>query len=288
MLISEVKKLSPIDRLAYWIVERESVRLKKASGKPKPWTDDSILQSYRFCNAKRMDDKVSKWLLQEWYEPFFNHKNMLVAACIARFFNKPESLEMVTEYIFKDTTWPKIKDAVSTVMRTAKEEGMTIYNGAYMVRGNDGCDKVSSVMDHYVQSVVDKKIRPDTSSMENTWADLKECYGWGSFMAGQVVADLRWAMEGTWADKLTWAPIGPGSARGMNRIHGRDLKAPLPQEQFQSELTTLMSTLKTKLPLSIFSRLEAHDFQNTLCETDKYNRVVNDEGKRPKQKYPGV
>lgn len=287
MKLSEVKKLTPFERLCYWITERESIRLKKEAGEKKPWTDDECLSAYRFCNVRRMDDKVSRWLEETWYKPYFNHKNMLWACCIARFFNKPESLGKVTQLVFQNSSWSQIKTDVSVEMRRLKEKGETIFNGAYMVRGNDGCDKVSSVMDYYVQSVVDKKIKVDSTSMEGTWSDLKECYGWGSFMAGQVVADLRHAVEGTWLDKLTWAPIGPGSQRGMNRLLERPLKNVIPQKQFENELTFQYESLKKTLPSSIVGRIELMDLQNCLCEYDKFNRVVNSEGTKPKQKYDG-
>ena len=60
MLLSKVKSMTPLNRLVYFITEREAIRLKKEAGEPKPWTSDPILQQYRFCNVRRMDDKVSK------------------------------------------------------------------------------------------------------------------------------------------------------------------------------------------------------------------------------------
>ena len=284
MLIQDVSKLSPIERWTYWIEERDGIRVKRANGKPKPWTDDAILGGYRFCNVRRMDDRVSLWLLDNWYKPYYDHQNMLVAAILARFFNKPEALVRIT-FILETGSKPNL-EAVKKTMRELKAKGETIFNGAYMVRGNDGVDKVSSVVDYYLKSVLDKKVEVDRSSMENTWAALCECYGWGSFMAGQVVADLRHAMKGSWSDRLTWAPIGPGSARGMNRIHERPIKQPLSQESFMEELLALIEIGRAKLPKWIYSRLEAQDWQNTLCEYDKYCRALLGEGK-PKQKYPG-
>lgn len=294
MKIEAVRKLTPFERLHYWIVEREAIRVKKEAGKPKPWTDDEVLQSFRFCNVRRMDDKVSRWLYDNWYKPYYDHPNMLIACCIARFFNLPSSLEAATPFIFNNPkgkvySWKEIKEGVCIVMRTMKEEGATIYNGAYMVRGNDGVDKVSSVMDHYTQSVVDNVVgRLQTDKMEAAWSQLKECYGWGSFMAGQVIADMRWAAKGSWSDRNDWAAIGPGSQRGMNRIMGREIKATIKQDLFEVELRRLMDRLRKGLPKEISSRLEAIDYQNCLCEQDKYSRVINQEGNRPKQKYPGA
>lgn len=283
MLIEDVKHLDPISRLTYFVKEREAIRLKKEKGLPKPWTDDTVLQSFRFCNVRRMDDKVSHWLLKNWYMPNFDHPNMLYAVALARFINLPSSLSLIAPLVFDgEPNWEGIK----TVLRAHREKGNTIFNGAYMVRGNDGMDKIECVVDYYVrplESVV-TVIQPD--SMEVTWLQILSSYGMGSFMAGQIVADLRWAVAGPWEDKNDWAPAGPGSIRGLNRLHERPIKTPLKQDRFLVELRTMMKEVRKRVPRAIHGRLEAHDFQNTLCESDKYNRVLFGEG-RPKSLYPG-
>lgn len=284
MKISEVKKLSPLERLLYWIQERESIRLKKEAGEKPPWTDDEILQSYRFCNVRRMDDKVSKWLLENWYQPFFNHRNILPACALARFINLPDSLKPLTSLIFRkgEPDWENIKSC----LRERKREGCNIFNAAYVVRGNDGSDKVSSVVDYFVKPLVDNKVGYYSNSMQLTCEGLQEQYGFGSFMAGQVTADLRWAAAGEWEDKFDWAPIGPGSKKGMNYLHGRPAKAPLSQEKFLKELWEFIEICEEFLPDSITSRLECIDYQNCFCESFKYEKTLRGEGK-PKQLYPG-
>ena len=78
--------------------------------------------------------------------------------------------------------------------------------------------------------------------------------------------------------------MGPGSRRGMNRLHERELNYPLPQHQFLEELQDLFSRLIDVLPVEIVGRLECFDAQNILCESDKYQRALFGEG-RPKQIY---
>lgn len=282
MNIKDVKKLTPFERICYWIQEREAVRLKKESGQPKPWTDDTILQNYRFCNVRRMDDKVSKWLLENWYDPNWNHKNIVLAVALARFINKPETLQVIG--------FPKIwsPGRIKAKLRQYRDQGNVVFNGAYMVRGNDGIDKIESVVDYYVDTLRHTLVGPpDTTTMESCWEDIKFSHGFGSFMAGQVTADLRWAMSGTWTDKNDWAPIGPGSRRGMNRLLGRDVKSPMGQDEFLGHLQSLITKLTDALSTEITTRLEAMDIQNCCCEFDKMERTLFD-GRRPKQKYPGV
>lgn len=279
MKIDKVRNLHPVERFFYFVQERESIRLRKEAGEPKPWTDDVIMSNYRFCNVRRMDDKVSNWLYDNWYCPNMGHKNMLGAIVMARHFNLPSTLEAIG--------FPKRwnPNKVGAKLRALKPP---IFNGAYMVRGNDGVDKVATVVDYTTAGFMGRrKPKIDTSSMEASWRAILPMYGMGSFMAGQVVADARWAIEGTWEDCHDWAPMGPGSKRGMNRLYSRDIREPMAQEDFLAKLKVTASFLRSALPKSIWGRLELMDYQNCMCEFDKYCRALFNEG-RPKQRYQGT
>lgn len=298
MKIADVKKLKPVERYIYFIKERERVRILKEGGYPKPWTDDEILQQYRFCNIRRMDDKVSKWLYQNWYQPYYNHPNMLVACVIARHFNVIHVFERITKCVFggsrTDTTYSPM--SALAIIQDLKCQGKTVFNGAYMIHADKSADKSEMVINRVVQPFYDNPPKLDYTSMEQCVGALTSFWNIGSFMAGQIVADLRWAAcgpydaigkrEDTWKDRHTWAPIGPGSKRGMNRLLERDLACNLPQEEFMAHLSALIVECKSKLPKEIHSRLEAMDYQNCCCEFDKLDRTIFD-GKKPKQKYPG-
>ena len=273
----EVSKMTMFERFCYFIKERESIRLKRLAGEEPPWTDDWILQTYRFTNVRRMDDKVSQWLLKNWYEPNFDHPNMLVAVCIARFINKIETLDHLG---FVKNFKPSV---LKLRLRGYRDKGNTVFGAAYIVGGMEGADKISSVVDYFLKDVVALKF-VSTSLMELAHQSLSNCYGLGSFMSGQVVADLRWAVTGNWRDRLCWAPMGPGSKRGMNRLHERQINYNLKQPEFETELLELRDNAVNNLPESITSRMEAIDWQNCCCEFDKMIRRLNGEG-RPKQLY---
>lgn len=281
MKIEKVRKLTPIERLTYWITERESIRLKREAGEPRPWTDDSILNTYRFTNVRRMDDRVSQWLLNNWYIPYKDHKNILPAIALARFVNKPSSLG----FVGFPTKWNA--KSIKQCLRHVKEHNPPVFNAAYMVRGNDGEDKISSVVDYYVQPLVDNPPTIHKDSMELTHGELMQYHGMGSFMSGQICADLRWAMTGTWLDKNDWAPIGTGSMKGMNLLQGREMKASLRQEQFLRELQMLVKLLRGHLPKSITDRLEMCDYQSCCCEIFKYSKALLGLG-FPKQLFRSI
>lgn len=289
--LDRIRSMPVWDRYVYFVGERENVRVNKETfgGKP-PWTGDPIIHGYRFCNMRRMDDKVSQWLLVNWYLPFKDHPNMLLAAAVARFINLPISLDRLTQVVFagkvtdRAVTWNG--DLIVKLLREYRDagEGNTVFNGAYMVRGNDGMDKIDCVVNYYVEPLKAylKQINP--ASMEETHATILQSFGMGSFMAGQIVADLRWGLTGQWKDRRMWAPIGPGSKRGMNRLYERDLGATISQIAFASNLLVLKQKVEPLFDPSFVGKMEAIDWQNTLCEFDKYERVLFGEGK-PKQKY---
>lgn len=289
--LKNLRDMTPFQRLCHWINERETIRLAKEAGDPKPWTFDPILQTYRFCNVRRMDDKVSQWLLKNWYEPHFDHPNMLLACALARQLNNTDALQAVGF----PKKWEPAK--LQKILEDRATAGHKNYSAAYMITSNYGergrapeskpyqtmfrvCDPV------YQAKNVSKSLRIDTDSMQKTWKKLLAFQGFSGFIAGQVVADLRWAISGSWLDKIAWAPMGPGSKRGMNRLLERGVHDPLSQEEFLENLQDMIAECHKVLPASITDRLEAIDWQNCLCEYDKHSRVLFGEG-TPKQKYPG-
>lgn len=285
--LDRIKALPPLERLVYFIKERESIRIKRSLGLPAPWTDDPVLSKFRFCNMKRADDRVSQWLLRNWYKPHKDHANTLAAVVLARHFNLPESLEYVGRYVYR--SGPPDWTAIKLAMRERKNYG-NVFNAAYMIRGVGGIDKTGMVIDLVAKPLFASSLESrvvHSESMEKTHECLRCFWGMGSFLAGQVVADLRWALSGSWRDRNTWAPIGPGSRRGMNRVQGRATDSTLSQEGFSNELTELVRELRTRVNPSTTSRMEAMDFQNCLCEFDKMERALWEEG-RPKQLYRGA
>lgn len=276
-----LKSGNPQQRFVYFVMERESIRLKREKGEPPPWTKDPILAKYRFTNVRRMDDRVSKWLFDNWYKPNLGHPNMLVAVALARHINLPVTLEEIGFPL----VWNP--EHIKQVVRRRMAHGLPTWSAAYMVRGIGTADKIEMVVDNVCQPLIDNPPKIDTASMERSVAVLLPYWGFSSFMAGQVVADLRWAMSGSWMDKNIWAPVGPGSLKGMNIFHGRPEKQPISQRQFCLELLDMIAVLKSQLSTSITDRLEAMDYQNICCEMSKYDRTLFGRGK-PKQLYrPG-
>ena len=84
-----------VEDILYWVAEREAIRIHKLNGiDRKFWTQDPILQKYRFCNVRRRDDRVTQWLIHNLYDQYEYGKDedLWFIAVIARYVNWPPSL----------------------------------------------------------------------------------------------------------------------------------------------------------------------------------------------------
>ena len=281
----------------YWVKERQAIHDKKEAGLPKPWTDDPILQNYKFCNVKREDDRVTVWIKNHWRDPCRGHPNMWFAMIVARLFNWPDTLDAIG---FPLSDFPQIKETWRNTLKRRRDDiGLKIFTGAYLVSTNGvAMDKIDYVLDRILTPIWERGCSPeelwntaggveDTESLtlRDYWTHLTTFDGLGSFMAGQVVADLKYVdpvLEKA-EDWMTFAPLGPGSIRGLNRFFGRLKEKPLKQEQGLRELLEVQKRLEVEH--GIF--LPVHDIQNCMCESDKMIRLMRNEGK-VRSKYEGV
>lgn len=261
----------------YWIQERESIRLKKEAGEPAPWTEDSLLQTYRFCNVRRRDDRVSRWLIQSVYEKYAGNPNLWFMAACARWINWPPAIFE----IWQKGAWPVKEfdpELFGEVVDERVRRGEKAWTGAYLITartlppGQGKADYIahSTLLPLWKQRERFQRYLDGEPTVQGSLSLFQGCFGFGPFMAGQVVADFTYTHLLDQAEDLyTFAPIGPGSLRGMNKLHDRPQESPLKQEQFTEELNELMQFHPPGYGIT------AHDVQNCLCEWDKYTRLQN-------------
>jgi hypothetical protein len=271
-----------IKRFVWFIGERENIRLERQLH-DAPWTNDPILAAYRFCNVQREHDKVTRWIRQNWTAEFATNPHHWFAMTVARLFNKPETLDQITDYVL-----PFRGADVADIVGELKAHGDTVFSAAYIVSTNGKrMDKVDYVVEEVLQPLWDHRgnYRPLAGqTLADFHLHLTRAKGMGSFMAAQVVADEKNNPESPLAeakDWRTWAAPGPGSLRGLNRILGNGpVKTGFSDGYFLQELNKLQDIVNEKLGMGLC----AQDIQNCLCEFDKYERARLGEGK-PKQRY---
>lgn len=270
--------------LARFIVLREDARIRKEKpGQRVQRRPDQIITTYRFCNVRRNDDRVTKFVL-DWLNPKDPH--VWFAAVVARLFNNEETLLEILPFVT-----PFKPAAMGKRLHDRREEGKKNFNAAYIVSTNGrSMDKVEYLLIHVLQPLWAKRAAI-TASMEGaTLAQAHELLsaqpGLGSFMAAQVLADIKYMAPKKWKDFHSFAASGPGSLRGIKRVMGIDIGSPMREAAFRENLGVLRKKVNDYLAHQYGweEPLTAQDLQNCLCEFDKYERARLGEGK-PKQIY---
>lgn len=282
-----------MDDVIYWTYEREVIRLQKERGLPKPWTPDPILEKYRFCNVRRRDDKVSQWLIKNFFDSYRDYadgEDLWFVSAIARYVNWPPSLlALLCNGAIPGDAGEFEPEIFIAVMDDLKSTDAKIWGSAYMIYPgrNTGSNKAETVARTFLLPLARDadKIRAAVAEnrVEAVVSAITQHYGFSTFLAGQIAADLSYYPDelGRATDLYEWAPIGPGSTRGLNRLLGRKLEAAWKQEDFNRELIVIWKEIAEQLDLD---EITLHDVQSCFCEMDKYWRVLNLEG-APKSIY---
>jgi hypothetical protein len=271
--------------LWYWVKEREAMRLRKEASPMPPFTQDPILATYRFCNVRREDDRVTVWIRRNIREPYADHKYLWFMLCVARQINWPETLHTLISS--GNLAWP-IDDNFSPrilgeVLEGLAVSGRKVFTGAYIITApaRKGEKKTTFVATHTLGALwsarekMDRRLASEPK-MRWVWEDLLNYKGWGPFLSYQAVVDMRFTQLLSQApDRATWAAAGPGTIRGLNRLHGRPVDGSLSQGQALQEMLTIYE----RVTMETGVRMDLSDVPNILCETDKYLRVQNGEGK---------
>jgi hypothetical protein len=273
-------KVAQLKKLLGFMEERQRIFLRRQAGEPWPWTKDPILRRYRFCCVYRELDKVTIWLRQHWREPYANSPNLWFAMCIARMINLPETLDAIG---FPEEWNPR---RVLRILEQRKREGKQIYSGAYMLGGGikSGASKprytVMEILNPVWRAVFTGKSAPpwmrvsQATTLQSSFEWLLPFHGWGKFLVYEVITDLRHTRYLQNApDIQTWANVGPGAQRGLNRLYERDLNGGHPQAQLLEELLVVKEWIEERRDRSLLPTLEARDIEHSLCETDKMERA---------------
>lgn len=293
MKIKQADKLKPFKRFMYWIEERHKVYKLKSANKPKPWTDDEVLQTVFFTNPYRENDRTTLWFKNKVRNPLFHSKTVLMATVIFRWFNRIETgRELLNHNLL--VNWNEAK-----AVRLLKKLPKPVFTGAFMIKPGNGppgskvnmvCRCISDVWKEREDLISTCK----HNSMEQLWNHLIQFRGLGGFMAYEIVCDIRYTgLLTNPPDRNSWANPGPGARRGLFRLAGGKpgaekiyVKDPI------GKMRSLLPEINSELPRGM-KRFELREVEHSLCEFDKYEREMDNllgrsTGQRVKRKYDGT
>jgi hypothetical protein len=300
-----------VDDFFQFARERHDIYLRRRSGLPPPWTEDSILRENRFTNVYRELDATTVWFRENVRDRLRDAPEVLLATVVFRWFNKTEIGQVVfqqPDLLTNRVPWENFLEGgrthdLSAPIRRVYPDGPWV-TGSYMIRSPDGMDKlngISKLCADFHDSGRWRQLADDMLAGRHTIQSFTELLderpGLGGFLAYEIATDLRHtALLENASDIMTWANPGPGAQRGLNYLSDRRVKNPrkptmkyqynvkLKSEQTIAEMRALLelSTNPNVWPAD-WPSLEMRDIEHTLCEYFKMVRVrITGQGTRRK------
>jgi len=269
--------MTRIEELAYWINERYKMKLRKENPGDNlwayGWSNDPYMGTVRYCNVHREDDAVTRWLAEHWRPQ--HHEVWEIV--LARMVNYTPTLEYINQDILDlETIKKNLKDR--------RAAGEKVFTSAYTISTcGKSMDKIDYVIDWVVQAVQERgELWEEPITLEKCHRQLTYIDGLGSFLAAQVVADLKNTAGHplqTAPDWWTWCAPGPGSLKGLQAFYGAKIAARTFANDIKEAWMCMEGLIDRRVP-----RIGMQDFQNCLCEFSKYVRVK--EGGHVRNRYP--
>jgi len=287
--------------------ERHQIYIARQAGDMGPWTDDPILQKYRFTNVFRELDRTTIWFREHIRDQLQAEPEVLIATVLFRWFNRITTGEAVFCQGRTDT-WPKEATAWDEFLESESvlplRDSILTYcgkgpyvTGSYIIKTPDGYNKLDGVLkciEWFCETndwrhTAEVMLREESVvTLQNTWAWLKQARYLGGFMAYEIVSDLRHtALLRDASDIMTWANPGPGAVRGLSRLcyGSTGVRVHKVHHQWLMQELLELSQDQTHWPQD-WPAWEMREVEHTLCEFDKYRRARTGEG-RPRGTFHG-
>ena len=269
----------------YWTfaARRQAIYEARQDGQPGPWTEDKILNEYKFTNCFRAADRVSQHLIARViYEGSQAFDEVFLRVLLFKLFNKVETWQLLVENFGTPTLRTFDVDAYSTFLSEHFFRGRRLYSAAYVMPPPQlGAGRKHENHLRLLESMINTDLplrlqRAD--SMADAFELLKAFPAIGNFLAFQFLIDLNYS-TGLDYDEMDFVVAGPGAKDGIRKCFGPRATG------IEAEVIRYMCDSQDvnfeRLELTFKGlrgrRLQLIDCQNLFCEVDKYSRVAHPE-----------
>lgn len=285
--LSPIKATPVYDTYWKFAVERQEVFFRRLEGRPAPWTDDPILQTFKFTNAYRASDRVSQFLIRNviYNEKYpTDREEVFFRILLFKLFNKIDTWELLESklgpILYSEYSFARYDE----ILTAAMARGERIYSGAYIMPSGGRILGFStkhrnhlSLLERMMADDAPRKIQ-DAKTMHAGFDILLTYPTIGEFLAYQFVIDLNYS-ELTCFSERDFVVPGPGALDGIRKcfVDLGGLNEPelirFIADQQEREFERLGQRFR-----SLWGRpLHLIDCQNLFCEVDKYSRVYHPE-----------
>lgn len=270
------------DTYWYFASERQKIFMKRYNGEAAPWTNDTILQTYKFCNVFRAADRVSQYLIKIIIneQKCISVEDLLFQIVAFRFFSKIETWESLKKYLNNSPTLQNLADdSFEKALATIAKNNESVYTGAFILCATNAFGMGKKYLNHielfkhmfFEDNFCEKALQ--TKSLKGLYELLHSYPLIGDFMAYQIAIDLNYSNVFNFSEN-EFTKAGPGALRGIKKVF-EDTGDYSPEEvilwmverqDYEFERLNLVFD-------GLFGRkIHAIDAQNLFCEVDKYTR----------------
>ncbi len=281
--------------LAYWINERELIRGRKDAALTPPWSTDPHMANVRYCNIRREDDRVTRWVMKNWRNPNRDSPLLTLGMVTARMINWPPSLDIIG-FPTAGVSFDRWAGEAKGLIRNLQREDEKAWTSAYTISTcGRAMKKEDYVFDHVLAQVSRQgwaytKRDDEPIDLADAFSNLTRIDGLGSFLAAQVVADLKNTPGHPLAessDWWSWSAPGPGSLRGLQAFYGGQWRGRSITASVYPHAIRECADLTFPLLARYVGQLHMQDFQNCLCEFSKFIRMKEGDGRARNSYTPG-
>ena len=268
---------------------------------PRPWTKDTILDRFKFCEVYRENDRCTKYLIKRVIDnPALSNKQKVFAILVFRVFN----IDGFFDNYFKEVPSVELFDAEVRIkeLDLAKAKGLNLFNDAYTITQLK-FDKYAR-KDKHVQHLLNlqniakdwehlfyRGIEP-AETAEDIFNVIRNCKFFGSFLAGQCLTDISYikGFKGD-VDFDEWYPVGPGAVGGLDAFCALEVEDyeiacksvwKIQEQMFRKlyqETGKDWFNVKYKTPYRTGDYLSLNNIQSCFCEWRKYLNYINETGR---------
>jgi hypothetical protein len=266
----------------YFAAERQRAFERRVAGQSWPWSDDPILQVFKFCNVYRAADRVSQYMIRAvaHHDEPCSPEDRLFQIVAFRTFSKPGTWRSVQYDLGRSPTLDDLADgSFTSALEHARQRNGGLYTGAFILCATDAYGQSLKHLNHvelfrhmFLHDALGERLL-DARSLREVYELLHGYPLMGDFMSYQIAIDLNYSALVNFSEN-EFTQAGPGALRGMRKAF-ETLGDYTPTEvvlwmveRQREELTRL------GLPFNgLWGRpLHAIDCQGLFCELDKYCR----------------
>lgn len=263
----------------YFIAERQRIFFKKIAGKQPPFTQDPILQSYKFTNVYRATDRTSQYAIQVMYSGPQTPEDIFFRTILFKLFNKIETWQALEAQLGPISYKTFRIDDYTRVLDQLFAGTTPIYSAAYIMPSPRSFHHARKHTNHI--HLLYQMMKDNLPGRIAAATSLKQVYTYltayptiGPFLAYQYAIDLNYSTLINFSENDFVVP-GPGAIEGIHKCFSS--LGSLTEGDIIRFLTTHQLTESKRYghPFqTLYGRpLHLIDIQNVFCEIGKYARI---------------